>query len=100
MKLMDPKTEELFSVVAVTENLQDAKLLLEVFLIGYSERKRKAVLTELENRDSRFKGWDASFIYEYDYTKITGDTLYIGRNVAKQIKAGKMKVKLLVYEVV
>jgi hypothetical protein len=98
MKLMDPKTEELFSVVSVTENLQDAKLLLEVFLKGSTKKAKDRIMKELESRDSRFVGWDATHTYEYDYTNVSGDALYIGRAVAKQLREGKYKAKLFLYE--
>jgi hypothetical protein len=97
MKQMNSDIEELYSVVSVTDNETEAKLIVEIFLTGLEPEERKAILEELENRDSRFKGWDAQYMFEYDFTNVTGDTLYIGRAVARLIKKENLKVKLFLY---
>lgn len=97
-KKMSDEIETLFKIVSITENEKDAKLLAEVFLISYDEDQKREIMEELEKRDSRFIGWNASYIYEYLPENVTGDTLYISRKVAKLIKERRLKIKVFLYE--
>jgi hypothetical protein len=95
---MSEEIETTFRVISITENLQEAKNILEVFLSVYDQEQKEEIMRELEKRDSRFIGWNSSYVFDYLPENVTGDTLYIGRKVAKLIKEKKLKAKLFLYE--
>jgi hypothetical protein len=97
MKKLAQDIEDFYTVVSITENKELALKLIKFFLVDYSEEEQKEILTELENRDSRFKGWQCAYTVEYSYENITGDMLYLGRAIAKKAKAEKRKIKVFFY---
>jgi hypothetical protein len=97
-KVMSEEIETTFKVISITENLKEAKNILEVFLSVYDQEQKEEILKELEKRDSRFIGWNSSYTFDYLPENVTGDTLYIGRGVSRMIKEKKLKIKLFLYE--
>ena len=99
MKLLDSKAEEIISIISLTDNENDAKLLCEIFLKGAEPGYREEFLTELENRDSRFLGWDCKYVFEYTKKNVSGDALYLTRTVADLIKSVNYEVVLTLKEI-
>ena len=97
MKKQSKEVEEFLTVISITENIELARKLVKFFLVDYSKEEQKEILTELENRDSRFLGWNCAFMVEYSYENITGDMLYLGRKVARKGKEEKRKIKVFFY---
>jgi ABC-type thiamine transport system substrate-binding protein len=97
MKKLKDEVEDFYTVISITENKELAQKLIKFFLVDYTEEEQKEILTELENRDSRFKGWNCAYIVEYTYGNITGDMLYLGRAVARKAKEEKRQIKVFFY---
>lgn len=99
MKPMSPEIEKLYAVVSVIEDETEAKNVLDVFINTYTVAERKEILTELENRDSRFQGWDSHYKFIYSVSNISGDALNLGRKVRKLIESGNYHIELVLKEV-
>lgn len=97
MKKLSKDIEDFLTVISITENIDLARKLIKFFLVDYSEEEQQEILTELENRDSRFLGWNCAFMVEYSYENITGDMLYLGRATARKGKEEKRKIKVFFY---
>jgi hypothetical protein len=97
MKKLKDEVEDFYTVISITENKELAQKLIKFFLVDYTEEEQKEILTELENRDSRFKGWNCAYTVDYTYGNITGDMLYLGRAVARKAKEEKRQIKVFFY---
>lgn len=99
MKFLDSDAEQLLTVVSVTENENDAKNIVEIFLKGRPEEYREELLTELENRDSRFLGWDCQYTFKYESKNVSGNALYLTSTVAELVKSGNYEITLTLKEI-
>lgn len=99
MKSLNSEAETIISIVSVTENESDAKNIVEIYLRGCSKEFREEFLTELENRDSRFLGWDCKYVFEYTGKNVSGDALYLTRAVSEIIKSGNYEIVLTLKEI-
>lgn len=95
--MLNPQNEliEMFySVIAVTDNFSDAEVTAEMFLKGFGPEERQAILTELENRDSRFLGWDSQYTFFYSIKNMSGDALYVSRKVSTLVRSSDFDIRL------
>lgn len=84
--------EMFYSVIAVTDNKQDAYILAEMFLKGITGQEREEILTELENRDSRFLGWDSQYCFKYTLKNVSNDALYLTRKVSELVRTDEYDI--------
>lgn len=84
--------EMFYAVIAVTDSKQDAYILAELFLKGIEGQTREDILTELENRDSRFLGWDSQYCFKYTAKNVSNDALYLTRKVSELVRTDEYDI--------
>lgn len=86
----------IMAVINVTEDMDEAKELIRAFIEAYPEYNPSLIYDAIESSSSRFVGWRAAKTVEYDYSNVSGYSLYLSKDIANFIKNNKAKMKLVI----
>lgn len=89
--------EYLLQFTKLIENDEEAKEFVRVFLDARNDIDKTAVYSELSKHDYRFLGIESIEVIEYNYTDVSGDSLYLKRPIANKIKDKKYRIKLMLF---
>lgn len=87
----------LINFVRLMENEEEAKEFVRVFLEARPDINKDEIIKIISKADVRFCGYEALKILEYNYTDVSGDSLYLKRPIANEIKDKKYKIKLMLF---
>lgn len=97
-KEFHPEVQEILEIALLTECDEDAIMLLNAFFDARPIHNREKAFSALESFGARFKGINALLVFEYDFTDVHGNNLYLTARNARLLRDSKKKIRVITYE--